>query len=76
MSRLSEEEKKELLEMVNSRSLRLDMRRMEKFKFGLLSDRNGEVSLDRLNSFLSQYNAFINHRRRPFRRIKASNILL
>jgi len=76
VSRLSEEEKKELLEMGSSLSLRLDMRRMEKFKFGLLLDKNGEVSLDRLNSFLTQYNAFINHRRRPFRRIKASNILL
>jgi hypothetical protein len=67
---LSNEEKEEFLKAAGSESLREDLRRLKKDKYSRLFI-NGTVDLDRLVIFLSDYNAFINHARRPLRKIES-----
>ena len=72
---LSEEEKKELLDIARSSKLRDDFKK-------LLENRHnpfivdGDVDMDRLLIFLTECNAFINHTPKPFRTIVDRDIRL
>lgn len=76
MKKISKEEKEEFLKTAKSVSLRSDMRKIKDCRYNWLLGENAEPSLDRLNSFLTQYNAFMGHRQRRFKRIKADNIIM
>lgn len=65
---LTEKEKREWLELAQSAELRDDMRRIEKNRHNpFLKD--GKIDLDKYIQFLTEFNAFISHARRPFHRI-------
>lgn len=65
---LNEEEKRELKEMANSSKLKEDMRRLSKTRYNPFIV-NGNVDLDKFLTFLTEYNYFINHKPKPFRKI-------
>ena len=63
---LSKKEKKELLRLSQSSSLKADMRYVSAHRHNpLIVD--GEVDLDRFITFLTEYNEFINHKPKPFK---------
>jgi hypothetical protein len=64
---LSDEEKKELLDMAASENLRHDFQRLSENRHNPFII-NGKVNMDRLLAFLTDFNCFINHEARPFRR--------
>ena len=65
---LSDEEKRELIDIAKSSKLREDLRKLsEKRHNPFIVD--GDVDIDHLLTFLTEYNAFINHTPKPFRRI-------
>jgi len=64
----SEEEKRELKEMAMSSRLREDMRRLVKMRHNPFLEGN-IVDIDKLLAFLTEYNYFINHASKLFRRI-------
>jgi len=66
---LSDKEKKELKGLANSFDLREDLRKISKNRHNPFAI-NGEINLDRLLIFLTEYNYFINHTARQFHRIK------
>ncbi len=73
--KISESEKRELLRMADSESLRDDMRYVSEHKHNpVMAD--GSVDLDRWLSFLNDFNEFINHEPRPFRKITGRNMKL
>jgi hypothetical protein len=74
MQRLSKEEKEEFLKFANS--IKYDMQILKTIEHDFLSDAEGKPDLDRLNSFLTQYNAFINHQPKSFKPMKDSKILM
>ena len=63
-----EKEKQEWRELAQSDTLREDMRRLEKNRHNPFIV-NGRVDLDKYIRFLTEFNAFANHARRPFHRI-------
>ncbi len=65
---ISEEEKKELLRLAESSSLKEDMRHLSATRHNPVMI-NGKASIDRLITFLSEYNEFINHEPKPFKKI-------
>jgi len=66
--KLSEEEKEELRASAQSSKLRDDLRRVAQNRHNPILV-NGEVDMDRLLTFLNEYNSFLNHQRKPFRQI-------
>lgn len=60
--RLSDEERAELLELSRSQSLRNDMERVVATRYNPFV---GEVDADRVVEFLTQYDEFLNHARKP-----------
>jgi len=68
MPRLSKEEREELKEFAKSSAFKSDLRK-------ILQNRHnpfiveGRIDLDRFIKFLSEYNRFINHTPKPFRKI-------
>jgi len=66
---LSDKEKKELKDLANSPNLKEDLRKISKNRHNPFVI-NGEISLDRLLIFLTEYNYFINHATRQVNRIK------
>ncbi len=66
---LSEKEKREMLEMAGSQSLREDMRRLKAAAQNAFV-RDGKVDIESYIEFLNAYNEFINHRPKPFKPIK------
>ncbi len=72
---LSEEEKKELLEMARSARIREDFRIMTQTRRNPFLV-NGVVDLNKFIDFLSEYNEFIGHINRPFRKIIDKKMLL
>lgn len=76
MAKLTEKEKKELLRVGSSATLRNDLKRLKKRGSNFLTDDNGEVNLDLLNSFLTQYNAFTGHHLKPLKKMQDKNTLL
>ncbi len=65
---LNEKEKQEWREWAQSDTLREDMRRLEKNRHNPFIV-NGRVDLDKYIRFLTEFNAFANHARKPFHRI-------
>ena len=65
---LSDEEKRELLDIARSSKLREDFRRLSENRHNPFVV-DGVVDMDRLLTFLTEYNAFVNHRPKPFRKI-------
>ncbi len=65
---LSKKEKEELVALAQSASLKKDMRYLAAHRHNpLIVD--GKVDPDRYVIFVSEYNAFINHQPKPFKRI-------
>lgn len=63
---LSEDEKKEMLRLSGSSSLRQDMEYIATCRHNPVVS-NGRVDMDRLLEFLTQFNEFINHQPKPFK---------
>ena len=72
---LSDQDKKELLEMARSRQMREDFRIMAGNRHNPFLV-NGVVDLDKFIDFLNDYNEFIGHTSRPFRKIIDKKMLL
>lgn len=72
---LSDEQKKELLIMARSSKLRQDLRRVSKNRYNPFMVK-GKIDLDRILEFLTEYNAFIGHTPKPFRKIIDKDIRL
>ena len=68
MAILTELEKKELKDLVDSEDLRNDNRRIVSQRHDLFHV-DGEVIVDNLIEFLTMYNEFINHETPPFRKM-------
>jgi len=66
MARLTEAEKKEILEIASSKTIREDMRYLANHRHNPLLI-NGSVDMDRLIDLLTQFNEFINHQQKPFK---------
>ncbi len=61
-------ERKEMLRLAKSSSLKEDMRVLSKQRHNpVIVD--GRVDMDRLITFLTEYNEFINHQPKPFKPI-------
>lgn len=73
--RLSKEERAELKKLAKSAKLQEDMRRLSRQRHNPFVV-DGQVDIDRFLVFLTEYNYFINHARRPFRRIKDEKMRL
>ncbi len=65
---ISKDEKEELLRLARSSSLREDMRHISSNRHNPLII-HGRVDMDRLITFLTEYNELINHRPKPFKKI-------
>ena len=72
MAILSKEEKRELLGLVHSPKLRKDFRRIKKNR-RLFPDRETQADLDKYMKFLAVCGAFVNHTKKPFRRMDGDN---
>jgi uncharacterized protein YjgD (DUF1641 family) len=75
MAYLNKEEKEELLKIAKSSSLREDMEYLLKNRHNPVVI-EGEIDLNRLVEFLTEFNEFINHEPKPFRRIIDKNMKL
>lgn len=65
---LSQEDKRELLEMAHSARIREDCRKMEQRRHNPFLV-NGAVDVDRYIEFLNEYNDFFGHKKRQFSKI-------
>lgn len=65
MALISEHEKKEMLRLAGSSSLREDAQYLTAHRHNPVVI-NGKVDMDRLIEFLTQFNEFINHKPKPF----------
>ena len=74
MGMLGKEEKEELLELAHSPKLRKDFNIIRENHLFFI--KKGKVNLDRYIKFLNFSNAFINHKRKPFRKIDGDNFKL
>ena len=72
---LTNEQKKELLRLAKSSKLREDLRQVAKNRHNPFIV-NKKINLDRILEFLTEYNAFINHTPKPFRKIIDKDIRL
>jgi hypothetical protein len=68
MAMISDQEREELLRLAGSSSLRQDMEYLSVHRYNPVLVEGG-VDLDRLVEFLTQFNEFINHEPKLFRRI-------
>ncbi|MFQ5901482.1 MAG: hypothetical protein ACE5IH_08000 [Thermodesulfobacteriota bacterium] len=66
MEKISQAEKKELIRMAKSVSLKEDTKHLSASRHNPVMV-NGRVSIDRLITFLTQFNEFINHKHKPFK---------
>ncbi len=69
MAKLSEEEKKELREFAQSSTFKADLRKISENRYNPFIFKDN-IDIDRFIIFLSEYNCFINHTLKPFRKIK------
>lgn len=72
---LSRESREELLALVQSESLRKDMRELARIRRECVSQ-NDILDMDAWIDFLTQYNEFVNHARKPFRPMIEREMLL
>ncbi|MGA1823142.1 MAG: hypothetical protein ACMUIP_00670 [bacterium] len=68
---LSDKEKQELLRLSQSQKFKLDMQRISKMPKN--SQSNKLFTIDRYIQFLRCANNFMNHKRKPFRKIEGDN---
>ncbi|BCB96598.1 hypothetical protein JZK55_15200 [Dissulfurispira thermophila] len=68
MAKLSNQEKAELLKLASSTSMREDMRYISNHRHNPVMI-DGNIDLDRLIEFLTQFNEFMNHKPKPFKPI-------
>lgn len=68
MALLSKKEKEELLRLARSSSLRDDMKHLRENRHNPVIV-NGKVDINRLITFLTQFNEFINHKPKPFKKM-------
>ncbi|GMT48437.1 MAG: hypothetical protein IEMM0007_2003 [bacterium] len=66
MAVISENEKRELLRLAESSSLRKDMRHLSSNRHNPFI-RDGKVDVDAYIEFVTQYNEFINHEPKAFK---------
>jgi hypothetical protein len=66
MALLSKKEKEELLRLSKSSSLRKDMKYLRDNRHNPVIV-NGKVDMNRLITFLTEFNEFINHEPKPFK---------
>ena len=72
---LSEQEKRELRDLARSPQMKEDLRKIAENRYDpFLVD--GEVDMDRIVAFLTEYNSFIDHAPKPFRKIMDGNMRL
>lgn len=67
---LNKKEKQELLALSKSRTFWEDMRRLKTNRINPFLKKDGEVDINKLIDFLTNVNAFFNHRPKPFKPIK------
>ena len=75
MGILSKEEKEEFLNSSHCLRLEKDFNHMRNNRFLYLS-KDSKVNLDKYIKFLSLSNSFINHRKKPFRKIEGNHFKL
>jgi hypothetical protein len=75
MAILSEAECQELKELAASPSLRDDLRNLARRQAGHFL-RDGEVDLDLVVAFLTEFNEMIDHQPKPFKQISDENMKL
>ena len=68
MGKLSKKEKEELRQVAASALLRKDMQHLSANRFNPFME-GQTINMDRLLIFLTEYNEFINHSRKPFKPI-------
>jgi hypothetical protein len=68
MGKLSNKEKEALQRVAASALLRKDMQHLSANRFNPLTD-GQNIDMDRLITFLTEYNEFINHSPKPFKPI-------
>lgn len=66
MALLNESEKEELLNLAKSSSLKEDMRHLSENRHNPVVV-NGKIDMNRLITFLTEFNEFINHEPKPFK---------
>lgn len=76
LAQLTEKEKEELRRLAASASLREDCRILSDSSRALLLGTDGKPDHDKYMRFVSEFNAMIGHKRRPFRRIADHNMKL
>lgn len=75
MARINEQEKRELLRLAGSSSLRENMEYLSSHRHNPVLV-NGIADMDRLIEFVTQFNEFINHQPKPFRRMMERDMKL
>ena len=65
---INKNERKEMLRLARSSSLKKDMTYLSKHRHNPVMV-NGSVDMDRLITFLTEYNEFINHQPKPFKHV-------
>ena len=72
---LSQKIKDEVAALTESAKLREDMRTAAKEKYIPLL-KGGKVDVDAYIAFVTQFNEFINHQRKPFKKISEKHMIL
>ncbi|MFN3551227.1 MAG: hypothetical protein ACK4WJ_05425 [Endomicrobiia bacterium] len=75
MVKLTESEKREFKSIAESKKLREDLRKISTNRHNPFFI-NGEVDIDNFLNFLNEYNQFINHTPKPFKKILARKNVL
>ncbi len=75
MANLNNKEKSEMLRMAGSVSLRQDLQHISSYKHNPFGA-GTTVAMDRFIAFLTEYNEFINHRKKPFKPIAGKRMKL
>ncbi len=68
MVKLTKEEKKEIKTLAKSKKLKEDFRKISNNRYNPFVI-NGKVDIDKFLNFLNEYNQFINHTPKPFKKI-------
>ncbi len=68
MTKLTKEEKKEIKTLAKLKKLKEDLRKILNQRYNPFVI-NGEVDIDKFLDFLNEYNQFINHTPKPFKKI-------
>ena len=75
MATYNNEDHAEILKKVHSSQLRDDFRFLSEHRHNPFL-RNGQVDVDAYIQFVTEYNAFISHRPRPFRKMTGNDFRL